>query len=292
MKKIALTLLAAFFCCLLHAQDIYVYSSTGSAEVQKGSQWNRLKKRDVLSADDVVRIAPNSCLTLLDKKAEKMYSIPQSSPKKLAVLIDELKGKQQNVTTQFFNHALKSMFNGGSDRISHEAAGCTYRGDIVENDIAKSLFAKMEGNSLKGASNQKTDYAISFELLERDGDNKNIQNEAKIGKQAIFRVKNNGDKPMYINVLDLDSNGDTYVCLPMDDAQTMSHLLIPAESTIDLIDYPIEFTEPAGEERMVMIATEEPYDLRIVNKYLKENRVKQTSSYPVGIYVKSLSVNK
>ena len=78
----------------------------------------------------------------------------------------------------------------------------------------------------------------------------------------------------------------------MDDAQTMSHLLIPAESTIDLIDYPIEFTEPADEERMVMIATEEPYDLRIVNKYLKENRVKQTSSYPVGIYVKSLSVNK
>lgn len=291
MKKIAITLLTSLFCCVLHAQDIYVYSSTGTAEVQKGSEWSRLKKRDVLSSNDVIRIGQNSSLTLLDKKGEKMYSIPQSSAKTLSVLIDELKGKQQNVTSQFFNHAMKSMFNGGADRISHEAAGCTYRGDIVENDIAKSLFAKMNGTSLKGATNQKTDYAISFELVEREG-NRDIQNEAKIGGQAIFRVKNSGDKPMYVNVLDMDSNGDTYVCLPMDDAQTMAHLLIPAESTIDLIDFPIEFTEPAGEERMVLIATEEPYDLRIVNKYLKDNRVKQTSTYPVGLYVKNLSVSK
>lgn len=291
MKKIAITLLTSLFCCVLHAQDIYVYSSTGTAEVQKGSEWSRLKKRDVLSSNDVIRIGQNSSLTLLDKKGEKMYSIPQSSAKTLSVLIDELKGKQQNVTSQFFNHAMKSMFNGGADRISHEAAGCTYRGDIVENDIAKSLFAKMNGTSLKGATNQKTDYAISFELVEREG-NRDIQNEAKIGGQAIFRVKNSGDKPMYVNVLDMDSNGDTYVCLPMDDAQTMAHLLIPAESTIDLIDFPIEFTEPAGEERMVLIATEEPYDLRIVNKYLKDNRVKQASTYPVGLYVKNLSVSK
>lgn len=291
MKKIAITLLTSLFCCVLHAQDIYVYSSTGTAEVQKGSEWSRLKKRDVLSSNDVIRIGQNSSLTLLDKKGEKMYSIPQSSAKTLSVLIDELKGKQQNVTSQFFNHAMKSMFNGGADRISHEAAGCTYRGDIVENDIAKSLFAKMNGTSLKGATNQKTDYAISFELVEREG-NRDIQNEAKIGGQAIFRVKNSGDKPMYVNVLDMDSNGDTYVCLPMDDAQTMAHLLIPAESTIDLIDFPIEFTEPAGQERMVLIATEEPYDLRIVNKYLKDSRVKQASTYPVGLYVKNLSVSK
>lgn len=291
MKKIAIALLASLFSVLLHAQDIYVYSSTGVAEVQKGSEWTKLKKRDVLSANDVVRIAQNSSLTLLDKKAEKMYAIPQSGAKKLATLLDELKGKQQNVTAQFFNHAMKSMFNGGSDRISHEAAGCTYRGDIVENDIAKSLFAKMNGTSLKGATNQRTDYAISFELVEREGDN-SIQGEAKIGGQAIFRVKNNGDKPMYVNVLDLDSEGETYVCLPMDDAQTMAHLLIPAESTIDLVDFPIEFTEPAGEERMVLIATEEPYDLRIVNRYLKENRVKQSSNYPVGLYVKNLSIKK
>lgn len=291
MKKVALTLLASLFCCLLYAQEIYVYSSTGVAEVQKGNEWSRLKKRDVLSANDVVRIGQNSSLTLLDKKAEKIYAIPQSAAKKLSQLLDELKGKQQNVTAQFFNHAMKSMFNGGADRITHEAAGCTYRGDIVENDIAKSLFAKMNGNSLKGATNQKTDYAITFELVERGGE-KGIQNEAKIGGQAIFRVKNGSDKPMYVNVLDMDSSGETYVCLPMDDAQTMSHLLIPAESTIDLVDFPIEFTEPAGQERMVLIATEEPYDLRIVNKYLKENRIKQASSYPVGLYVKSLDVKR
>lgn len=291
MKKIAITLLASLCSCLLYAQDVYVYSSTGTAEVQKGKEWVRLKKRDALSANDMVRVSQNSSLTLLDKKAEKIYAIPQSAAKQLSQLLEELKGKQQNVTAQFFNHAMKSMFNGGADRISHEAAGCTYRGDIVENDIAKSLFAKMNGNSLKGASNEKTDFAVTFELLERNGGG-DIQGDAKIGAQAIFRMKNKSDKPMYVNVLDMDSNGDTYVCLPMDDAQTMSHLLIPAESTIDLVDFPIEFTEPAGQERMVLIATEEPYDLRIVNKYLKENRIKQTSTYPIGLYAKDFSVKE
>ena len=71
MKKTVLTILASLFSILLYAQDIYVYSSTGAAEVQKGSQWNRLKKRDVLSADDVIRIGQNSCLTLLDKRRRR-----------------------------------------------------------------------------------------------------------------------------------------------------------------------------------------------------------------------------
>lgn len=123
-------------------------------------------KRNPLQLNDVVRVGNNSALSFIDRKAEKIYSISQNNGQKVSELIANYKGKQ-SYAANFVSHASKSLFNGGSDRISHEAAGCTYRGDIVENDIAKAILAKHKGNELGSMNNANTDYAISFSILDR-----------------------------------------------------------------------------------------------------------------------------
>ena len=289
MKKIVITFMLSLLCYVVSAQSLYVYSIIGKAEVLQGNDWVKLEKRAKLSSKDNIRVGENSALSLLDRDAEKIYSIPETTGD-VSKIIESLKDKQQNVSSQFFQHAMRSMFNGGSDKISHSAAGCTYRGDEVEFDISRSIQQKLNGAKMDEISNEKTDYSISFEVIKRNTKEK-VEGNANIGEQSFFRIKNNSNKPMYVNILDIDAQGKRVVCLPMDDAQTMAHLLIPANCTIDLTDYSTEFTESKGTDCMILVAAENPFDLRMVSNKIDESDNKNaTKHFPVGIYKKKTTV--
>ncbi|MCR5497401.1 MAG: hypothetical protein K6F48_06140 [Paludibacteraceae bacterium] len=292
MKKSFLIALLSMLVSLVCAQDIYVYSVIGKAEKQANGKWVALQKRDPLQLTDMIRVDNNSALSFIDRKAEKIYSISQNNGQKVSELIANYKSKQ-SYASNFVSHASKSLFNGGSDRISHEAAGCTYRGDIIENDIAKAILAKHNGSPLGSMNNAKTDYAISFSILDRRT-KAELEGVVALDSQAVFRIKNSSDTPLYVNILDINKNGEKYDCLPIDDATTMSHLLIPGNCTIDLTTYPVEFSEPVGIDNLILIATEVPYDLRQVMKYFdKADASKvQSSNYPVGVYCKKIEVKQ
>lgn len=292
MKKGFFIALFTMLVSLVSAQDIYVYAIIGQAEKQENGQWVALQKRNPLQLNDVVRVGNNSALSFIDRKAEKIYSISQNNGQKVSELIANYKGKQ-SYAANFVSHASKSLFNGGSDRISHEAAGCTYRGDIVENDIAKAILAKHKGNELGSMNNANTDYAISFSILDRRT-RAELEGVVALDSQAVFRIKNSSETPLYVNILDINKDGEKYDCLPIDDATTMSHLLIPGNCTIDLTTNPVEFSEPVGTDNLILIATEVPYDLRQVMKYFdKADASKlQDASYPVGVYCKKIEVKK
>lgn len=290
MKKGFIIALLSMLVSMVCAQDIYVYSVIGNAEKQENGKWVALQKRNPLQMNDVVRVGNNSALSFIDRKAEKIYSVSQNNGQKISEIIANYKGKQ-SYAANFVSHASKALFNGGSDRISHEAAGCTYRGDIVENDIAKAILAKHKGNELGSMNNANTDYAISFSILDRRT-RAELEGVVALDSQAVFRIKNSSETPLYVNILDINKDGEKYDCLPIDDATTMSHLLIPGNCTIDLTTYPVEFSEPVGTDNLILIATEVPYDLRQVMKYFdKADASKiQDANYPVGVYCKKIEV--
>jgi hypothetical protein len=290
MKKYILFIVLALISVSAGAQDLYVYSVIGKVEKKVDNEWQPLRKREKLLEKDIVRVLDNSALSIMDRQNEKVYSVSKTSEKAVQDIIGGIKDKQGSVSGQLFSHMSKSLFNGEADKITHTAAGCTYRGDIIENDIAKTIFAKQKGDSIQKIDNANTDYAVAFELIGRNN-NRIITNKAAVEEQAFFRIKNNSDKPLYVNVLDIDSNGEMYVCLPTDDAQTMAHLLIPPHSVVDLKEYPIEFTDPKGEDCLLLIATEVPFDLRIINQYLQMELQEPQIAYPVGLYRKNILVN-
>ena len=84
MKRIFLTAIISTLFSMLFAQDLYVYNVIGQAEKRENGNWVSLQKRNQLKMDDVVRVADNSALSIIDRKAEKIYSIPQTNSSKKA----------------------------------------------------------------------------------------------------------------------------------------------------------------------------------------------------------------
>jgi len=111
-----------------------------------------------------------------------------------------------------------------------------------------------------------------------------------MGRRFFFRITNRGDIPLFVNVLDIASDGSLYDCLPIDAGGTMLHLLVPGNSTVDFRQYPMEFSEPAGTDLLVLTAYDRPFDLRRVAEALGMNRPADASPDGVGIFRMPLEV--
>ena len=117
-----------------------------------------------------------------------------------------------------------------------------------------------------------------------------ISGRAPMGRRFFFRITNRGDIPLFVNVLDIASDGSLYDCLPIDEGGTMLHLLVPGNSTVDFRQYPMEFSEPAGTDLLVLTASDRPFDLRRVAEALGMNRPADASPDGVGIFRMPLEV--
>lgn len=274
---------------LVSAQNMMVYNVTGTAEKQENGAWTKLTRRAALQPTDIVRVGENSALSVLDRGTSKVYAIKQSDAKKLSDLISAVQNNQSSANAQYFDHMVSSLFNGGTATVSHNAAGCSYRGATVENDIARTLAFKKGNNALSGISNGTSDYGVKFELIDRK--NGNVLDQVYIGKEAYFRITNTSDMDLYVNILDINAEGELYDCLPVDEAMTLSHLMIPANSTVDLADHAIAFSAPAGTDHLILIAMPQPFDLREVNRMLLKPGLTGAASCQVGLYNKVVKID-
>ncbi len=288
MKRLVSVASMLLMAAATFAGNLFVYSVTGSVEKKAGNAWQTLTKRAELQESDVVRVKDGASLSIIDKSAQKIYATGAVDGKSIGSIIKE-QGNASSASAQFVGHAVKSLFNGnGTDNISHSAAGCTYRGDIIESDIAKAILAKKNADEQFNVSNEKSDFGISFDLVDKKTGE--IVVAAKPGREVYFRIKNNSSKILYVNVIDIASDGQFAECLPIDDAQTLSHLLIPSNCVIDLEDFPVELTYPLGTDNLVLVACEVPYDLRQVNKFLKMPNIKADAKQQIGVYSRTIAI--
>lgn len=289
MRKLIVMMASLAISAVTMAGNIFVYAVNGTAEKKVAGKWVALAKRAELSENDIVRVNKGASLSIIDRGAEKIYATGEVAEKSVSAIIKEQ--ASGSASGQFVSHAVKSLFNGGTDNISHQAAGCTYRGDVVESDIAKAILSKKSEEDLRlNVDNAKSDFGIAFDLVDRTTGE--VVNSATVGREVYFRVKNNSAKMLYVNVLDVASDGQFAECLPVDDAQTLSHLLIPSNCVIDLYDYPIALTEPVGTDNLILVASEVPYDLRQVTRYLSMKNLKADSKQQIGVYGKTIAIMK
>ncbi|MCQ2191514.1 MAG: copper chaperone PCu(A)C [Paludibacteraceae bacterium] len=287
MKK---WIIAALLCLceMAGAQNLIVYNVTGSAEKLDGSNWKALTRRETLKETDVVRVGKNSALSILDKGSSKVYALKQGEAQKVGDLIGDIRSNQNSASGKYFDHMVGSLFNGSSSTVSHNAGGCSYRGAAIENDMARTIAFKQANNSLVKISNGTSDYNVRFDVIDRNADT--TLSKVFIGKEAYFRITNNSEVDLYVNIIDVNAEGELYDCMPVDEGMTLSHLLIPAKSTIDLKDYPIAFSEPVGTDHLLLLAYPEPFDLRVVNKVLLTPGLSAAKSCKLGIYNKSVNI--
>ena len=141
----------------------------------------------------------------------------------------------------------------------------------------------------RSALDYRSAYPLSMVLVDEQT-GAEISGRAPMGRRFFFRITNRGDIPLFVNVLDIASDGSLYDCLPIDEGGTMLHLLVPGNSTVDFRQYPMEFSEPAGTDLLVLTAYDRPFDLRRVAEALGMNRPADASPDGVGIFRMPLEV--
>ncbi|MDL2323097.1 hypothetical protein LJC52_03830 [Bacteroidales bacterium OttesenSCG-928-A17] len=273
MRYLAVTI-SLFLCTFLFAQDYTVVSINGNVVAKTENGWTPLSPRDRLYGETSIRIEEGAFLSVINKKEKKLFALKSQKEDQLIKII---KSQNRSATRKFIDHFITQLSRGNTERISH-SANVTYKDLALDRQIYAALVD----------SGYKSNYPVSLELIDPETGNA-INENGSLGSKFYFRISNHSDQLLFFNVLDITSENEYYDCFPTDEGGTMLHLLLPAESTIDFETYPMEFSEPTGKDRLTLITSDKPFDLRNIIRFLENNEPTPTSSASVGFY--SITIN-
>lgn len=275
-KNITILGMFLFFFSLAGAQTYTVYSVIGNVKFVNGEKTSVLQPRKQLNVNSRLLIEPESAVTLLDEKSNKMFSFAAEGSHTVEQLIDMTRNSVKNISRQYMSYLVKQLFSDASQRMTHpdtymQVTATSYRSvtsdSMLLNRIVQLLpdadDIPIEKLLCKSDTKIDTDLDVHFELISCDT-GLAIDRTVKTNTGSYLRVHNGTDEIIYVNVLNIDENGKKYLVLPVDSAATCAHLLVPPMSTISFKSDPFIFADEPTNETFVLIATEEPVDFSVL----------------------------
>lgn len=274
------------------AASYVVYSVVGDVKIFDGKKNVTLTARKSVTDMSKLIIDAESAVTVLDEVHSKMYSFTTPGTNTVKQLIAKAKAPK-NLSKQYLSYMVKQLFSKESKNLSHpstymQATATSYRATSKDSFLLNKLeaiFMKRSGNSVESSLTQpqnkvESDLDVRFELISC-ATGLPVDRNVDVATSCYIRVTNSTDDPLYVNVLDVDANGNKYLVLPVDEAATCSHLFVPGNSTVSFKAEPFEFSEPKSKETFLLIATEEPVDFSILMNPIRGNG---GSTMKSGIY--------
>ena len=274
------------------AASYVVYSVVGDVKIFDGKKNVTLTARKSVTDMSKLIIDAESAVTVLDEVHSKMYSFTTPGTNTVKQLIAKAKAPK-NLSKQYLSYMVKQLFSKESKNLSHpstymQATATSYRATSKDSFLLNKLeaiFMKRSGNSVESSLIQpqnkvESDLDVRFELISC-ATGLPVDKNVDVATSCYIRVTNSTDDPLYVNVLDVDANGNKYLVLPVDEAATCSHLFVPGNSTVSFKAEPFEFSEPKSKETFLLIATEEPVDFSILMNPIRGNG---GSTMKSGIY--------
>ena len=289
MKNRIILFLLALLPLSAVAQSYTVYSVVGTARWHNGKTMVPLKARKVLSAQNRVQIGEESAVTVIDEKNAKMYSFTSPGTNTVAELIKNLKGNSKSLSKQYLSYVIKQLFSDDSEKMSHpntymQATATAYRStsndSLMLNQLGHLLgaattpavspagSAPLDSLLIDPATPVSTDYDVQFELIDCTT-GLPLDDHIAPNTSCYLRVTNRTPELLYMNLLDIDRQGNKYLVLPMDAAATCAHLLVPAMSTVSFKAEPFIFGDEPSDETLLLMAVREPVDFSIVMDTIK-----------------------
>ena len=271
-------LLLALMPLTLVAQSYTVYSVVGTARWHNGKTMVPLKPRKVVSNQTKLQIGAESAVTVIDEKNAKMYSFTSPGTNTVADLIKDLHGNSKSLSKQYLSYVVKQLFSDDSEKMS-QATATAYRSSSNDSLLINQLGELLEvssapaGKSVESmlidpATSVDTDYDIEFDLIDCST-GEPLGEHIAPNTSCYLRVSNQTSELLYMNLLDIDRQGNKYLVLPMDAAATCAHLLVPAMSTVSFKTEPFIFGDEPSEETLLLMAVREPVDFSIVMDNIK-----------------------
>lgn len=259
-----------------HSQNLWVYSFNGIVEVWSSSTWKPVELYQKLSPADSIKFGGNSSISILDRKNDKVYAIQKPGINSVNDLIKEAgirSKKQPNTVISYLWDSLTGKNNGAEYRSS---AGVVYR----DNDVSYAIAS--------AATNATSTLPVDFTLIDRET-GYSIGEMAFVGNSALIRVNNHSAIDLFVNIIDVDAHGNITPCIPVTSAQIMMQLLIPANSEVLLNSFPIVFAEPRGEDKLILVASPEWFDVDVVVSAMRSGQG-TSKKVDVGVFKQRLIV--
>lgn len=286
MNKLLSTLLMLILTSALQAQTYTVYSVIGNARIVEGKKSTPLQARKQINSDTRLLIGTESAVTLLDEKDNKMYSLSTEGTYLVSQLINKYKNKSKSITKQYMSYLVKQLFSDDSQKMSHpdmymQVTATSYRSATNDSMLLSRITQELpirggitiEQQLCSPDFDLKSDMDVYFELVSCDtGFSLNKQVKGNTG--SYVRVHNDTEEALYVNVLDIDEDGNKYLVLPVDEAATCAHLLVPPMSTVSFKSEPFIFSDNPMKETFILVATQDPVDFSILMSPIKNGRAK------------------
>ena len=239
-----------------------------------------LKARKVVSDQTTLQLGEESAVTVIDEKNAKMYSFTSPGVNTVGNLIKALKGRSKNLSKQYLSYVVKQLFSDDSEKMSHpntymQATATAYRSSSNDSLLLNQLGHLLGGTTtsldsllIDPKTSVATDYDIQFDLVDCTT-GMVLDGTIAPNTSCYLRVTNRTADLLYMNLLDIDKQGNKYLVLPMDAAATCAHLLVPAMSTVSFKAEPFIFGDEPSDETLVLMAVREPVDFSIVMDTMK-----------------------
>lgn len=267
------------------SQSYTVYSVTGNVKIYKDNNMHRVMPRTMVKATDRIMIGKESAISLIDEKRSKIYSLTLSVTDNVGNIITRQQNKAKSLTKEYTSYLIKQLFDNKSKSVSHpqtymHATATSFRSinkdslflnRVIKYAIDKRDTTTMESLFFDNLYEHDSDFNVSFDIVSYDT-GKSVYGGVECGTGCYVKITNNELFPVYVNVLNIDSEGNKYLLLPVDESAFCAHLFVPSESTVSFIDEPFIFPDEQSGELFMLVATKEPVDFSILmNKFPKQN---------------------
>lgn len=271
-----ITILMLLLAAAANAAQYTVYNVIGQATIEAGGRQAPLKARATIDDATKLTLGRASAVTVLDQKANRMYNFTQQGTATIGSLLASKRHTSKNLTKQYMGYLSKQLFAKGSQKMSHpdtymQAVATAYRSATTDSMLLATVAAaagKAQGQSVEMRLADKAnivagDYDVAFQLVACDTGEPLAAN-VKPGQPCYVKVSNKTQEMLYVNVLDIDAKGGKYLVLPVDEAGTCAHLLVPPMCEVGFEGEPMIFSDEPADESFLLIATKEPADFSIL----------------------------
>lgn len=258
------------------AQSYVVYSVVGTAKMQNGKTMVPLRPRKMVTTQTKIQIAEESSVTIIDEQNSKLYMFTSPGVNTVGQLINQSKTHTKYLSKHYVSYIVKQMFGDGSQKMTHpdtymQTTATAYRSVASDSLLINKMAELLSGNPLQSMESRLidpktpllTDYDVQFDLIDCST-GQPVMDNVSAGTSCYVRISNRTNEVLYMNVLDIDDQGNKYLVLPLDEALTCAHLLVPPLGTVSFKADPFIFGDDPSKETFILMATPDPVDFSIV----------------------------
>lgn len=281
LKRLSFLLLLLCSCYIASAQLI-VYSFSGDVTLWNGTTWKSIKKAQQLQPTDLIRMEEYAQLCIADNKNKLLLPVQAVGEYPVESLIAQAKRNKNGILKSYWDLML-AILEGKPANEKMITGGHTTRADSLQRDsidmtIALELHRRLKDNDLQTLSMQ-TFYHTELQLIDKS--HKDIQTGLSKGEDIYPLVTNHSNTPLFVAIVDVDSNGNSTSALPTDIEHMFTSLLVPPHSCI-VLPFLLN-TTIAGTHSLYLISYPQLFNMENVLALLKDMSASATDFSAIGL---------